>query len=192
LDKNVHKNSPKVSTIIYPFCPRIFFFYVYENSATQLKTFISRLGPTIKIESNETRVCADRNSYNGKLVKKVVGTFKNGTLNGPCHVFFTDEISMIGTFVNGDPKGLLRAFDAKGQLLDMFYEDVRKNGHIWMNKNDNLKYLIYTDGSFVKKNNKGGVISEGIFKLGPHPQKNIIQITNVSQVFNLKQKVEGL
>jgi len=69
-------------------------------------------------------------------------------------VFFDDEISLIGTFVNGDPKGLLRAFDAKGQLLDMFYEDVRKHGHMWMNKNSNLKYLIYTDGSFVKKNSK--------------------------------------
>ena len=50
-------------------------------------------------------------------MKKVVGTFKDGTLNGPCRVFFADEISMIGTFVNGDPKGLLRAFDAKGQLI---------------------------------------------------------------------------
>ena len=49
-------------------------------------------------------------------MKKVVGTFKDGTLNGPCRVFFADEISMIGTFVNGDPKGLLRAFDAKGQI----------------------------------------------------------------------------
>jgi len=27
-------------------------------------------GAAIKIESNETRACADRNSYNGKLVKK--------------------------------------------------------------------------------------------------------------------------
>ena len=50
-------------------------------------------------------------------MKKVVGTFKDGTLNGPCRVSFADEISMIGTFVNGDPKGLLRAFDAKGQLI---------------------------------------------------------------------------
>ena len=52
----------------------------------------------------------------GKLVKKVFGTFKDGTLDGPCRIFFDDGISMIGTFVNGDPKGLLRAFDAKGQL----------------------------------------------------------------------------
>ena len=92
-------------------------------------------------------------------MKKVVGTFKDGTLNGPCRVSFADEISMIGTFVNGDPKGLLRAFDAEGHLLDMFYEDVRKHGHMWMNKNSNLKYLIYTDGSFVKSN-KGGLIPE--------------------------------
>ena len=99
-----------------------------------------------------------------KLVNKVVGTFNDGTLNGPCRVFFTDDISMIGTFVNGDPKGLLRAFDAEGHLLDMFYEDVRKHGHMWMNKNSNLKYLIYTDGSFVKSN-KGGLISEIFFIL---------------------------
>ena len=75
------------------------------------------LGEAIKSKSNETRVCTDRDLYNGKLVKKVVGTFKDGTLNGPCRVFFADDISMIGTFVNGDPKGLLRAFDAKGQLI---------------------------------------------------------------------------
>ena len=97
----------------------------------------------------------------------MVGTFKNGTLNGPSRVFFTDEISMIGTFVNGVPKGLLRVFDAKGQLLDMFYEDVRKHGHMWMVKNSNLKYLIYTDGSFVKKNSEGGLILESIFNLVP-------------------------
>ena len=148
------------------------FFLPSTNLYRQCDTYrtkdvLSHLGPAIKFESNETRVCVDRNSYNRKLVEKVVGTFKNGTLNGPCRVFFTDEISMIGIFVNGDPKGLLRAFDAKGQLLDIFYEDVRKNGHMWMNKNNNLKYLIYTDGSFVKKNSKGGVISQGVFKLAP-------------------------
>ena len=126
---------------------------------------LSCLGEAIKSESNETRVCTDRDLYNGKLVKKVVGTFKDGTLNGPCRVFFADEISMIGTFVNGDPKGLLRVFDAKGQLVDMFYEDVRKNGHMWLNKNTNLKYLIYTDGSFV--NTKGGLNTEGIVKSIP-------------------------
>ena len=127
---------------------------------------LSCLGEAIKSESNETQVCTDRDLYNGKLVKKVVGTFKDGTLNGPCRVSFADEISMIGTFVNGDPKGLLRVFDAKGQLVDMFYEDVRKNGHMWMNKNINHKYLIYTDGSFV--NTKGGLNTEGIVKSIPY------------------------
>ena len=33
--KNVHENSPKVSTRIHPFCPRKFAFYVHEKSATQ-------------------------------------------------------------------------------------------------------------------------------------------------------------
>ena len=114
----------------------------------------------------------------GKLVKKVVGTFKDGTLNGPCRVFFTDDNSMIGTFVNGDPKGLLRVFDAEGHLMDMFYEDVRKHGHMWMNKNSNLKYLIYTDGSFVKSN-KGGLISEFFFILQKMCQITILNFENV-------------
>ena len=48
---------------------------------------------------------------------------------------------------------MIRTFSSKGDLTELFYQDIRKTGHIWMNKNQNFKYLIYTNqGSFVNDN----------------------------------------
>ena len=100
-------------------------------------------------DSEEVRICADRASYNGKIPKRFIGTFKNGTLHGPGMAVLQDNTTLIANFDMGDPKGLIRFFSSEGKLLDIYYEDRRKRGHIWMNKSKNKKYLIYTDVSFV-------------------------------------------
>ena len=49
----------------------------------------------------ESQICADRDNYHGKVAKKFVGTFKNGTLQGPGMVVFQDDITLITNFEKG-------------------------------------------------------------------------------------------
>merc|ERR1712106_504850 len=63
-----------------------------------------------KTDKYQTQICADRIKYNGKVAKKFVGTFKNGTMHGPGMTVLEDDSTLITNFEKGIPKGLLRYF----------------------------------------------------------------------------------
>ena len=65
------------------------------------------LGTDINIKHGP-RACLDRNYYDGKIAKQMVGTFKNGTLHGLAMVVFHDDTKFISNFENGQPKGIVK------------------------------------------------------------------------------------
>ena len=99
------------------------------------------------------RVCI-RNNAN---VIEAVGTFVNGTLNGPGKVTFKDKTIIVGNFTRGIPIGMLRKWTAEKKLKSLSYID--ENSFLTKLRQWKVigNYLVYTeDFSFFRSTLKNG------------------------------------
>ena len=81
--------------------------------------------------------CLKVELYRGRVLPmEAIGTFKNGILEGPGKVTFDDQSSIISTFSKGDIKGMVRRFDNKKQLEEIYYQDIRPKGFSWHRHNN--------------------------------------------------------
>ena len=89
------------------------------------------------------KVCLKASFFQGKGIKEIAGTFKNGSLHGLAKVTYTDNSLSIGSYKNGKVHGYKREFDPKNNLLDAGgYEIGLKAGSHWSVR---FGHLLYQD-----------------------------------------------
>jgi hypothetical protein len=94
--------------------------------------------------------CLEVKPMKGKLFTELVGTFVNGTLEGMAKVNF-DGSMIIGNFKAGNPLGQRRIWNREGDLVQMFYSNIRPFGWGWHRYGD---YLILTEDTFIKEDDE--------------------------------------
>ena len=82
-----------------------------------------------------------------KKLSEVVGTFKNGTLEGIAKVKYSDNTTFISNFEHGHPVGMKRTWTSKNNLHDFFYWEGYIKSIAWTRTYD---YLIGMNSSFIR------------------------------------------
>ena len=86
-------------------------------------------------------VCLKISNFQGKAIKKIEGTFKNGALHGMAKVSYMDNTLSIGSYKYGRAHGYRREFNQKHNLVDAGgYEIGWKKGCHWTMR---LGHLLY-------------------------------------------------
>ena len=98
-------------------------------------------------QNDQESICVNRGYFNNMAPTEVVGTFKNGLLDGQVKLKFSDNSSVIATFENGSQKGLLRNWNF-GDLTQMSFKDLKPKGFTWLRDNN---YLIYQYSNFISE-----------------------------------------
>ena len=94
---------------------------------------------------NENKTCIRQNS--SKKIAEVVGTFKNGYLQGTGKVKFTDNTTLISHFENSTPVGKQRSWTKQNDLDYFLYREGKTKSISWFRKPD---YLIGANLSFIR------------------------------------------
>ena len=94
---------------------------------------------------NENKTCIRQNS--SKKIAEVVGTFKNGYLQGTAKVKFTDNTTLISHFERSNPVGKQRSWTKSDNLDHFFYRESKSKSIAWAKLSD---YLIGMNQSFIR------------------------------------------
>ena len=95
-------------------------------------------------------VCFKASDFQGRGIKEIVGTFKNGSLHGLAKVTYMDNAFSIGSYKNGKAHGYRRVFDSKSSLIDAGgYEIGWEAGCHWKLRFGNL---LYQDREMINDN----------------------------------------
>ena len=101
--------------------------------------------PVLRIENG---TCVRQNlETDSKIVSKVVGTFRNGQLEGTAKVKYSDNTTLISYFEQGCPFGMRRTWTSKNDLHEVFYWAGYVKSIAWIRLYD---YLIGTNASFIR------------------------------------------
>ena len=96
----------------------------------------------------ENKTCIRQNSESPlKKVSEVVGTFKNGQLEGTAKVTYADNTSLVSNFEHGHPVGMRRTWTSKNNLHDFFVWKGYLKSIAWTRSYD---YLIGMNSSFIR------------------------------------------
>ena len=86
-------------------------------------------------------VCLKISNFQGRDIKKIEGTFKNGALHGMAKVTYMDSTLSIGSYKYGRAHGYMREFDQKKNLVDAGgYEIGWGTGWHWIMRFGHLLY----------------------------------------------------
>ena len=86
-------------------------------------------------------VCVIASDSQGKEIKEIIATFKNGLIHGLTKVTYIDKSFYIGHYKDGKAHGYGRNFDSEGDLLDAGgYLGGWKAGHHWVKRFGHLLY----------------------------------------------------
>ena len=85
--------------------------------------------------------CFKASDPQGRGIKEVIGTFKNGTLHGLTKVTYHDNSFYIGHYKNGKAHGYARTYDSEGNLIEAgaYYRGWEKGYH-WKYQFGHLLY----------------------------------------------------
>ena len=101
--------------------------------------------PVLRIENG---TCVRQNlETDSKIVSKVVGTFRNGQLEGTAKVKYSDNTTLISYFEQGCPFGMKRTWTSKNDLHEVFYWAGYVKSIAWIRSYD---YLIGMNVSFIR------------------------------------------
>ena len=97
---------------------------------------------------NATKCFYRRASFKGSKVKEIVGTFKHSEVIGTAKFIFENNYTLIANFEQNVQKGLVRHWNGKHELSELFYEDLKRKGRTWLRYDH---YLVWADYGFVKQ-----------------------------------------
>ena len=96
----------------------------------------------------ENSTCIQQNLERvGETVSKVVGTFRNGQLEGIAKVKYSDNTTLISYFEQGCPFGMKRTWTSNNDLHEIFYWAGYIKSIAWIRSHD---YLIAMNASFIR------------------------------------------
>ena len=113
--------------------------FISENEWSKL----SRSDQKRKMLMSMTRlmVCFKALDSQGRYIKEIIGTFKNGSVHGLTKVTYTDGSFHIGNYRYGKLLGFSRTFDSEKNLLDAGrYYDGWEAGYHWKHRFGHLLY----------------------------------------------------
>ena len=94
------------------------------------------------------KTCIQQNSESPtKKLSEVVGTFKNGTLEGIAKVKYSDNTTFISNFEHGHPVGMKRTWTLNNNLHDVYYWEGYIKSIAWTRTYD---YLMGMNSSFIR------------------------------------------
>ena len=96
----------------------------------------------------ENKTCIQQNSESPiKKVSEVIGTFKNGLLEGTAKLKYSDNTTLVSNFEYGYPTGMRRTWTSKNNLHEFFYWERYLKSIRWTRSYD---YLIGMNASFIR------------------------------------------
>ena len=101
--------------------------------------------PLSEMESEEAKengtLCTSRYYFRGYVSKEIIGTFKNGKLVGVGKVQLDNGMTLVADFKDGEMNGLIRIWDAQGNLSELWYKNIFTRGHAWVVHNQTLVWF---------------------------------------------------
>ena len=102
---------------------------------------------SLQTELETLNICYEFMNYKGMKVGEVLGTFRNGLLNGMAKIKWEDNSTSISRFYNGRLHGFHRTWDSKENLVHAgVYHKGFAMGFHWHVEN---RHLVYSDTSVI-------------------------------------------
>ena len=95
-------------------------------------------------------ICFKAHDHQGREIKEIIGTFKNGSIHGLTKVTYTDNSFHIGHYKNGKAQGYGRTFDSDNNLRDVggYYGGWETKYH-WRYR---FGHILYQNGEMIGNN----------------------------------------
>ena len=132
-------------------------------------------------QNDQERICINRRYYKNLPPSEIIGTFKNGLLNGQVKMKFSDNSSTIATFENGSQRGLQRNWNF-GNLTEFSYRDIKPKGFTWLRDHN---FLIYQYSNFISEDEE--ILSVAI----PMNKSDEILVGTYNNALGILENVHG-